>query len=75
MKAADVPSLDELRSREASLDLDGNEQRRQQTADEFVAQLLTAMGGTNGDKAKTLRDRADKTARQFGPIEIETFDA
>jgi HK97 family phage prohead protease len=69
------PSLDELRHLEASLDLDGNEQRRQQTADEFVALLLTAMGSTNGDRAKALRARADKAAREFGPIEVETFDA
>jgi hypothetical protein len=33
------------------------------------------MGSTNGDRAKALRARADKAAREFGPIEVATFDA
>jgi HK97 family phage prohead protease len=77
MKSADrePPSLDELRRLEAELGLNENERRRQQTADELVALMRTAMGHTNGDSAKALRARADRVAREFGPIQIASFDA
>ena len=44
----------------------------QKVRDEMRDQMLAVLGGTDG---KTLRARADRVAREFGPIEIATFDA
>jgi hypothetical protein len=47
----------------------------QKVRDEMRDQMLAVLGGTDGDRAKTLRARADRVAREFGPIEVATFDA
>ena len=66
-------SLDELRRLEARLGLT----RRQQEADEFTATIRAAMDPAHAhrDSAKTLRTRAENTAREFAPVVISTFDA
>jgi HK97 family phage prohead protease len=74
MKAVDVPSLDELRNFETALGL-GVPAGMQKTRNEFRDQMLVALGGTTGDRAKALRARADRVAREHGPIQIATFDA
>jgi hypothetical protein len=73
MKAADVPTLDELRNLEADLGL-GIPGEMQKFRAEIRDKLLVAMGGTKADRAKTLRDRADRVAREHGPIHVATFD-
>jgi hypothetical protein len=67
-------SLDALRQLEADLGL-GVPAELQKVRDEMRDQMLAVLGGTNGDRAKTLRARADRVTREFGPIEVATFDA
>jgi HK97 family phage prohead protease len=79
MKSADderePPSLDELRRYEAELGLNDDEKRRQEIADEFRRGIVEAMTHTNGsDGEKTLRERAEKTARECGAIVVASFD-
>ena len=64
-------SLDELHRLEAHLGL-GEPAKLQKVHNEARDTLLAAMGG---DSAKTLRDRADKAAREYGPIQVASFDA
>jgi HK97 family phage prohead protease len=74
MKAADVPALDELRSLEADLGL-GVPAELRTVRDEMRDQMLDVLGGTDRDRAKALRARADRVAREFGPIHVASFDA
>ena len=75
-KSADrePPSLDELRRLEAGLGL-GEPAKLQKVHNEARDSMLAAMGGTNGDRAKTLRARAEQAAREHGPIQVASFDA
>jgi HK97 family phage prohead protease len=75
------PSLDELRARERELDLDGAETLRREIA-AHLRDIMTAAtndthgngGSTHPDDAKTLRARAEKAAREAGPITVASFD-
>ena len=75
------PSLDELRARERALDLDGTETLRREIA-AHLCDIMTAAtndthsngSSTHPDDAKTLRARAEKTARECGPITVAMFE-
>jgi HK97 family phage prohead protease len=71
LKATDAPSLADLRKLEADLDL-GAGAELQKVHNETRDQILAAMGGTNS--GKTLRTRADQTARDHGPIQVASFE-
>ena len=75
-KAADREpmSLDELRRLETDLGL-GVPAEMQKFRTVFRDELLAVLGSTKGDRAKALRARADKAAREFGPIHVASFDA
>ena len=64
-------SLDELRSLGASLGLDEAVEARK-VHNEMRDQMLEVLGG---DRTKTLRARAEKAAREHGPIQVASFDA
>jgi hypothetical protein len=64
-------SLDELRRFEAELGL-GVGAALLKVRNKARDEMLAAMGGTNGG---ALRARAEKAAREHGPVQVATFDA
>jgi uncharacterized protein len=66
----EVPSLEELRARERALDLDGSQEKIRR---EMRDLMINAMSHPNGN-GKSLHERADKAAREHGPVQIASFD-
>jgi uncharacterized protein len=70
------PSLEELRALKEDLQLDEDSKHRQRIADEYrrmFADILSPRHANGHKPEKTQRERAEKTAREVGPIQVTSF--